>query len=386
MKTTDADDRIIGSCGSSNDGPLLIVIAGIHGNEKAGIRATRRVLSSLEAHQESVTGRFVGIIGNLAAGGQNRRFIDEDLNRMWAADRVERLWNSNPAGNHVEEREQRSLIELIESEVNGHHGEIILLDLHSTSAHAPPFCIISDTLRNRRIAFSLSVPVVLGLEEAISGTIQEFFGDRGYVTAAIEGGQHDDPATADFLEAALRVTLSSCKITDGDRQEIERHHQRLRAIGRDLPTVVEVTYRHGLNATDDFRMEDGFCSFSPVRKGQRVARDRKGDIHARTDGLLILPSYQPTGDDGFFVGRPVRVIWLRVSALVRRLGLDRLVPVLPGVRRHPGNSSRVLADPRVARWLVLKVFHLFGFRRCESEDGYLVFRRRPERPFNSRRR
>jgi hypothetical protein len=42
----------------------------------------------------------------------------------------------------------------------------------------------------------------------------------------------------------------------------------------------------------------------------------------------------------------------------------------------------VLADPRVARWLVLKFFHLMGFRRRETEGRQIVFERRHEGPFD----
>ena len=72
-------------------------------------------------------------------------------------------------------------------------------------------------------------------------------------------------------------------------------------------------------------------------------------------------------------------IWLRVSSLVRRLHLEVLLPLLPGVRQHPGDEREIRVNPRVARYIVLKIFHLFGYRKCPPQGGYLVFRRRPER-------
>ena len=95
--------------------------------------------------------------------------------------------------------------------------------------------------------------------------------------------------------------------------------------------------------------------------------------------MLLLPNYQNIGDDGFFVGRRVRRFWLRFSAIVRHLGADRYIPLLPGVRREPG-SDVVFANRKVARWLTVKIFHLFGFRKCRRDGDVLVFTRRPERP------
>ena len=127
-------------------------------------------------------------------------------------------------------------------------------------------------------------------------------------------------------------------------------------------------------------MVDGFENFSRVRVGQVVATDTRGDIRVHRTGMLVLPSYQGLGDDGFFLGRDVKEFWLRLSGAVRRLRLDKLIPLLPGVRRHPTDARCMLANPRVARFTVLKIFHLFGFRKLKIEDRFLVLSRRPEAP------
>jgi hypothetical protein len=279
----------------------------------------------------------------------------------------------------TEEYEQRQIFELIESEVAGLQAPVILLDLHSTSADSTPFCIISDTLQNRRNAFAFSIPVVLGLEEAINGTIQDYYGERGYITAAIEGGQHNDPATADRLESTLWITLVTSGLVDaGCVRELDEHRRRLRQVCKGSPSVVEVVYRYEKSERDGFRMLDGFSNFSPVRRGQLVATDSGGEIHAQTTGMLVLPSYQASDDDGYFLGRRVRRFWLRLSSAARRLRIDHLMHVLPGVCRRADDHRVLAVDPSIARWWVLKVFHLFGFRMCGAENGSIIFRRRPE--------
>ena len=380
-------DRIIGMRGSRSDGPLLLVVAGLHGNEMSGVHASQRVLAEIDSRAIELKGRFVALAGNIQAQASGRRFIDTDLNRMWSAASVRALLDREPAGDGAEDREQRELIAAIDAQTQRHTGSIVLIDLHSTSADAPPFCIISDTLQNRRIAFALSVPVILGLEEVIHGTIQEWYGQRGYVTAAVEGGQHDDPDTIDRLESALWITLVKSGLA-GQSQvpELDRHRRRLRALSVGLPSVVEVVHRYGRLEGDGFRMIDGFKNFSPIRRGQLVARDANGEIRSPMGGMLVLPSYQTSGDDGYFVGRRVKRIWLRLSTVARRVRLDRVAPWLPGVRRDEVDRDVMLADPKIARWLTQKVFHLLGFRKCPSRDGYLVFKRRPEASPGIRRR
>jgi hypothetical protein len=92
-----------------------------------------------------------------------------------------------------------------------------------------------------------------------------------------------------------------------------------------------------------------------------------------------MPLYQAQGDDGFFLVRRVRPAWLGLSRVLRRLRLERLLPVLPGVRRHPELAGSFLVDRRVARWAALELFHLLGFRRRgPAGERYLVMTRRTE--------
>lgn len=382
-KTPDATDppieRMLGRYGNANEGPLVIAVAGLHGNEHAGVIAARRVLGALSSRAPAAHGSFLALAGNLEALTCNQRFVDKDLNRMWIRDDVARTRSNPGADSGVEYNELRELLDAIEAALHEQCGPVVLVDLHSTSAEAVPFCIMSDTLANRGIAFSLGVPVILGLEESITGTIQGYFSDRGFVTFAVEGGQHTNPATSDRLESALWVILHAAGVLDaGGVPDLGRHRSRLRDVSDGLPDVVEVFFRHGLAPGDEFRMRGGFRNFSPVNRGELVASDRRGDILAPEDGLLILPSYQGRGDDGFFIGRHVRHFWLSLSAGLRRMHVDRLLHWLPGVHRDPADPGILYADPHVTRWLTSQVFHLAGYRKCDSINGLLVFRRRVE--------
>jgi predicted deacylase len=372
-------DRIIGSYGDDASGVMVVAVAGLHGNEKSGIVASRRILDVLNSTRPRAAGRFIAVAGNLKALQQNVRFVDSDLNRIWRAKEVLRRRESDPSEDNSEEAEQRELLGVLDDLLTGHRGPVAIVDLHSTSALAPPFCIISDTLQNREVAFELGVPVILGLEEAIRGTIQEFFGERGFITLAIEGGQHEAPDTVARLESALWLTLQATRVVHADDiPDLTEHRRRLEAVSKGLPSVVEVFFRYGLAPDDGFRMRDGFRNFSPVRRGDPVAMDHRGEILAPEDGMLILPRYQGIGDDGFFMGRHVRLFWLRLSALLRRARVDRALHLMPGVRRDTADPRVLYADPRVARWLTLQIFHLAGYRKCPSHNGMMVFKRRVE--------
>jgi len=70
-------------------------------------------------------------------------------------------------------------------------------------------------------------------------------------------------------------------------------------------------------------------------------------------------------------------LWLSVSAVLRRLRLDRIVHWLPGVRRGTERDDLV-ADRHVARWFTVEIFHLLGFRKQRDRQEQIVFSRRRE--------
>jgi hypothetical protein len=93
-----------------------------------------------------------------------------------------------------------------------------------------------------------------------------------------------------------------------------------------------------------------------------------------------MPLYQPLGDDGYFLAVPVGRLGFELSALLRRWRIDRVLPWLPGVRRHPRERDTLVVNRLVARWAVREVFRLLGFRRIEKGRWRVVYRRRSPTP------
>ena len=377
--------RLVGRREGSEPGPTLLVVGSLHGNEPAGAAGLRRVLERLP-DGEGLRGVVVGLAGNLAALAQHTRYVDQDLNRIWSDDRVERVRaaDGGPEGRGltVEEGEMRVLDAAMHralDEARAAVQPVYLLDLHTTSAGGGAFCVLEDTLPARRFALALEAPLVLGLEEELSGTLTHWLADRGVVTVGFEAGQHEDPAAVERAEAAVWLALEGIGcLAAGSRPEPATARRRLAAERRDLPRVVEVRYRRPVAPEDGFVMAPGYANFSRVRRGQALAIDRTGTVTATERGLLLMPLYQRQGEDGFFLVRKVAPVWLRLSAGLRRLRLERALHLLPGVRRHPQLAGSFLVDRRVARVLALDLFHLLGFRRRGPAKGrWLVMTRRP---------
>lgn len=359
------------------EGPRLVCVAGLHGNEPAGVAALEGVFAALEAAGARLGGGLIAFAGNLGALGAGVRYLDRDLNRMWRDRTLSRV----RAGER-ESREDHELAALdaaLEAALGEPHGRVFLLDLHTTSGAGPAFAVLDDSLPNRRFALAFPVPLVLGLEEELVGTMVFDLSARGVTALAFEGGRHDDPASVDRCEAAIWIALDATGVLPRAlRARAEEARRLLRACRGEMPQLVEVLYRHRITREDQFRMRPGFASFDTVAAGQPLATDRAGEVTAPHDGRLLMPLYQPLGDDGFFVARPVPRFWFELSATLRRLRADRALALLPGISRHPRVADSYVVHRRVARWLVRDLFHLLGFRRFDSGPHHVVYTRRPE--------
>ncbi|MFQ5719522.1 MAG: succinylglutamate desuccinylase/aspartoacylase family protein [Acidobacteriota bacterium] len=384
-------DRLIGAHGDDAAGPLLICVAAIHGNERAGIIAARRVLEALSARRPPFRGRFVAFLGNRTAAEKGRRFQDFDLNRAWLPDRIASLLARDPdADRFVEDAEQRALLAHLADEMNHRESPAFFVDLHTSSADGAPFVTVGDTLRNRLFARRLGLPMVLGLEEQIDGALLEYLNNHGHVTAGVEGGRHDDPRSVDHHEAVLWLALLAAgHLSPSDVPQATACERVLAAATPGIPRLVEVRHRHSVGPGDHFVMQPGYRNFDAVPAGRVLAVDVRGEIRAREACRLLLPLYQNQGDDGFFTVRQIRPIWLRLSWLLRRIGVPAWVESTPGVRSDPEEPRTLRVNTRIARLVPLQVFHLLGYRKRRWDDHVLRVSRRdhdvlPGRPVNVR--
>jgi hypothetical protein len=366
------EDREIGRHRGEAAGPTLIAVAGIHGNEPAGLEAARRVFARLSKGDLRLRGELVVFAGNLRGLRRGVRYHDRDLNRAWTEDRVAGLKSKPTADWDTEDHEQAELLHSIEEAAARARGQLFLADFHTTSAAGIPFILFGDTLRQRHFAQVFPLPILLGLEEQLDGVLTGYWTKRGFVTFALEGGQHKAPDSVDAVEAVLWLSLSRAGLLLDKPAELARSAELLDRRRAGLPRVVEVVSRRSITPDDEFVMEPGFRNIDHARKGQLLARDTGGEIRADEDGLVVLPLYQGLGGDGYFWGREMSAARLRTSEMLRLSGAGKLLGLLPGVHR---DGSRFVADARSARPLSLSVLQLMGYRRVRQEGSRLTIAR-----------
>ena len=135
-----------------------------------------------------------------------------------------------------------------------------------------------------------------------------------------------------------------------------------------------IKYKYEIGKDEIFQMLKGFVNFQPIKKGELLAISNGIKIHSDKDGILFMPLYQDKGDDGFFIISKVSRFWLILSRIVRILGLYQILRLLPGVKKASHYTLRV--NPKMARFLTTKIFHLFGYRKRVKKGERLYFTKR----------
>ncbi len=369
--------RLIGAFDNSPTSPTLIVIGGVHGNEPAGVQALETVVAKLEKDVNALDGNFFAIVGNLQALREGKRYLSRDLNRIWTGDKTRIVENGLEDAEYVdpEMREHYELYDCLKNIIDTHTGPFYFIDLHTVSSESAPFVIINDMLINRELATKLPVPIILGIEEYVDGSLLSRVNKLGYVGIGFESGRHDDPASVSRHEAFVWLMLKHTGCLSRDFPlDVDRQNEILRSEFEQ--GFFELKHRHKIAEEESFHMNPGYVNFQEVTKGEQLARNEKGDVIAPRSGRIFMPLYQSSGEDGFFIIRKVPRFALQLSSTLRKINFEAMLTLLPGVRRDPEKHYQLIVDLRIAKFLALDLFHLLGYRQRTRMENYLLFTRR----------
>lgn len=309
--TPEARDGLIGWVKGDTEGPLLLCVGGLHGNEPAGVRALEELVGLIEERRHLVRGDFVAVAGNLRALSAGRRFMSYDLNRAWTDSRIaeaqDRVRSVNGGSVPAEDSGLLRLLAVLDEVASRRRGRAWFLDLHTTSGGGGAFTTSADEPRRRRFAMSIPAPLVLGLNRHIEGTLTAYLDGLGYTSAVFECGQHEEAESRVRAASAVWLAIRAAGLlSDPHVPEARSGYRRLEEAYRHLPRILEMRYRHPVGEEDGYVTRPGFRNFQPVRAGDVIGDDRRGEVTAPGSGRILMPLYQELGEDGFFVVRDLR--------------------------------------------------------------------------------
>ncbi|SDK99941.1 hypothetical protein SAMN05192555_102140 [Franzmannia pantelleriensis] len=264
------------------DGPVLLVCGGIHGDEINGVEIVRRLLRSKQLHR--LRGTLIAApIVNVFGFVQHSRYLPDrrDLNRCFPGSEAGSLGGRVAA--------------LFREQIVDHATHII--DLHTGAIHRTNLPQIRAQLKTHpeteAMAEAFGAPVILNAELR-EGSLRHYAQNRGVPVLTYEAGEalrFDEWAIAPGVRGVLRVMRRIGMLTG--------EHRRRR------PPAAELA-----NGSSWARAPIDGILRPRVRLGARVAKGQvlglvadpfgnaEGEVVAMADGIVIGMSNLPLANEG----------------------------------------------------------------------------------------
>jgi len=301
------------------DGPRLIILGAVHGNETCGTQGILRLADAFDRGELQLERGTLTLVpvANPLAFQKGSRMGDRNLNRNFRQ-RDEVV--------DFEDRLTNRLAPLLAA-----HD--VLLDLHSFHTPGEPFIMLGP--RNNsgslepfaRAHEEEALALCLGPRRMVEGWLEtyaagvarrmrhpdaslraqmlstdpgygvgttEFMRSCGGYGVTLECGQHDDPEAPEVAYRAIGNTLAHLQMIAAPQPERQTDLEVLR--------LVEVIDRE--HPADAF--VEPWQSFAPVRAGQTVGRRATGDaVNVPADGYLVFPNQHALpGNEWFYRAEP----------------------------------------------------------------------------------
>jgi hypothetical protein len=266
----------------AEDGPHVVLLALMHGNEIAGAIALDRLL---RAGVRPTRGRLTYGFANLDAFSRfdprqptASRFVDEDMNRVWEPDVLD---GPRQSAELTRAREIRPLIDTAD----------VLLDLHSMLWPSDPLILCGETAQGQALAHGIGVPELVVADRGHVGGRRVIdyprFNIGGGAANLVEAGQHWEPDCVDMTIGCIAGLLHHLNMAGADPTLTLPQRQRQR-----FAQVTEVVTA----ATSSFAFVRQFRGCEIVRqRNTLIAVDGEREVRTpHDDCLLVMPSLRPS--------------------------------------------------------------------------------------------
>ncbi len=270
--------------------PVLGLLGLTHGNEHIGLPILNTIAESLINGTLNVDCEVYLGLGNIPAALENKRYLEEDLNRCFALTSRETL----------ESRRAREL------EVHMLNHCDYLIDIHQTAhvSEAPFFifqytneeCLTQVNRWNPVTPWNKGIPVVLqenqiGTDTGLS--TDEYIRKKGKFGVALELGQLGSDS---YQDLGLKICLNALNTVNEPTSSTPKEFS------------FPIMWLNGIYCADDSscELDSGWYNLKSFKKGQRLGTNGKGEILAPANGCIIFPRYKKLsqGEELFFYCTP----------------------------------------------------------------------------------
>jgi len=263
--------KLITTKKSKNPGKTVAIFAGIHGDEKAGIKATEKVIKEIDL--QSGTVHFV--LGNPKAVKKNIRYTESNLNRDFIKTNSPKTY---------EQKRAQELMELLDN-------CDALLDLHAYKeplGDATPFAICEPHCFE--VVKKLPIKkIVSNITSFQDGSTNGYMDKHNKIGVVVELGAIETPEKYVGLGVGCIYSFLHyfSMVESRKTQKVKQDFLKVAGVHR--------------KNVEEFSFSKKRKSFDKVEKGEVIAKDGLLNICAESDGRILFPN--PNGPVG------VEVFW-----------------------------------------------------------------------------
>ncbi len=261
-------------------GPNVMVSAIVHGNEPCGVIALEWLFENdIRPDSGTLTLAFMNVAAYHAfdpADPNATRWLDEDMNRVWA----ENVLEGDRTSRELERaREVRPILEDID----------FLLDIHSMQHLAPPLMMAGRHQKAKNLARKIGVPerVVGDIGHAAGKRMRDYSGfddpTSPKTALLIECGQHWEAGAGDLAIDSTRRFLVATGSIKSDRFEPFADVPEQGFYTVSAPVTIQ---------SDSFSFAEAYRGGEVIaKKGTLIGHDGDRPIHTEADNtMLVMPS------------------------------------------------------------------------------------------------
>lgn len=272
---------------SKKEGPHILILGAIHGNEIAGTKAALTVIDQIEKKEILLkTGKitFIPCVNELAQE-KDVRFIDENLNRV--------ITNHTTPISH-EQKIANQLLPYINT-------ADILLDLHSTHCEKDEAFAFIDYPTEKNLDFLSIIPVQTALagwpeiykknSEIDNFSTEEYAHSKNITALTVECGYHKDEKAIILAKNAILNTLL--------------HFGVIQGVKPDACKKKIITLHSFIIKEKEGSFTKNFNHLDKIKKTETIATYQAGEkLTAPFDAFIVMPNHHAEiGAEWYYIGK-----------------------------------------------------------------------------------
>ncbi len=276
---------------SPSPGPTSLILGSVHGNEKWGSQAIERFTKLIQDNKINIKRWKIILIAqvNQKAFEQNKRFVDQDLNRLFK----DEYKNLDEVKNSYEYQIAQELKPILAK-------ADFMLDLHSMEASWEPFVFAERQVLS--FAKKLGIPYLLWWWGELYPDVtwwdtENYVNQHGGLAITLEGWAHSSPQTFDNLfQSLLNFLVATEQIDSSFFKPLWDKSKVLHLVDAYVAQ----------NSYPDFKylVEPAHLKF--ISKDTKILQDGANSYTAPYDFTMIMPisaSRVKQGKEAFFMAK-----------------------------------------------------------------------------------